>query len=317
MKKIKRILLALAALLAVLLVAVAAYPFVAGDMETETLDDAARAAMSGETFLRLPDGVVHYELAGPEDGPPVMLVHGFTTPMFVWDSQFEALTEAGFRVLRFDLYGRGFSDRPDAAYDIDLFDRELTGLLDALGFDKPVSVVGLSMGGAVTINFVDRHPERVRKFALFAPSGFRLHVPLKYKMIQWPGVGEWAMKAMGDSTLANVTRHMNMDEAQAEAFQKRFSTQMRYRGFKRALLRTLRNYPLLELDDVYRRVGARGIPCALFWGDDDHVVPFEHHERVQEAIPNIAFHVIPGGSHTVCYDDPEKVNAALLDFLRE
>jgi pimeloyl-ACP methyl ester carboxylesterase len=51
----------------------------------------------------LSNGVVHYELTGSEDAPVVVLVHGFSVPCYVWDPTFEALTEAGFRVLRYDL----------------------------------------------------------------------------------------------------------------------------------------------------------------------------------------------------------------------
>src|SRR5512135_3114691 len=115
--------------------------------ETETLDDAARAALPGQ-FVALPDGIVHYELAGPPGGPVVVLVPGISVPYTTWDANFPALANAGLRVLRFDLYGRGYSDRPDVAYDADLFDRQIANLLSALGLGDPLNLVGLSMGGA-------------------------------------------------------------------------------------------------------------------------------------------------------------------------
>ena len=62
--------------------------------ETEVLDDAARANLPGR-FVRLPDGVVHYELGGHELGQPVVLVHGFSVPYYIWDPTYEALAEAG------------------------------------------------------------------------------------------------------------------------------------------------------------------------------------------------------------------------------
>ena len=79
--------------------------------ETKRLTPEVRTGLPGN-FIQLSDGVVHYELAGPEDAPVVVLVHGFSVPFFIWDPTFEGLSEAGFRVLRYDLYGRGFSDRP-------------------------------------------------------------------------------------------------------------------------------------------------------------------------------------------------------------
>ncbi len=88
--------------------------------ETRDLDESTRAGAGG-SFIRLSDGCTHYELGGPENGEAVVLVHGFSVPYFIWDPTFQALTSSGFRVLRFDLYGRGFSDRPRLEYALDLF----------------------------------------------------------------------------------------------------------------------------------------------------------------------------------------------------
>src|SRR5512135_2050203 len=98
--------------------------------ETRELDDAARASAGG-SFIDLPQGRTHYELTGPADRRPVVLVHGFSVPFFVWDPTFEALAAAGQRVLRYDLFGRGYSDRPHAHYDLAFFARQLGDLLDA------------------------------------------------------------------------------------------------------------------------------------------------------------------------------------------
>lgn len=303
---------------AVAFTVIAVFPFVRGDMERHALDDAARAGLEGKTFVRLSDGVTHYRWDGPEDGPPAVLVHGFTSPLFIWDQTAPALAEAGFRVLRYDLYGRGYSDRPAVRYDADLFDRQLLELLDALGLDGPVDLVGLSMGGAITVHFVGRHPERVRRFALIAPAGFLIEdIPLAYRLIALPGIGEWLLKAFGDrAMLAGLSRQITDNPALAAEFQERYFEQMRFKGYKRALLSTLRHNPLLDLEAEYRRAGATGKPALLVWGDADHVVPYAHHERVQETVPQVHFVGVPGGSHILNYETPDAVNPALLEFLR-
>jgi pimeloyl-ACP methyl ester carboxylesterase len=170
------------------------------------------------------------------------------------------------------------------------------------------------MGGAITVNFADRHPERVNCIALLAPAGFNLNVPAKYAALAWPGVGEWMLKAFGDATLPSTLERMGVPED--APYRREFIEQTRYRGFKRAILSTYRNFPLLELQPVYERVGKTDIPTLLIWGDADHVVPFTHHERVEETIPQVEFHAIPGGSHTANYEKPEQVNPILIDFLR-
>jgi pimeloyl-ACP methyl ester carboxylesterase len=132
--------------------------------EMRVIDEIVRASAPGQ-FVRLTGGFTHYELAGPDDGLLVVLVHGFSVPCFIWDPTFAGLVDAGFRVLRYDLFGRGYSDRPEVIYNQALFDRQLCELLDALGFTTPVNLVGLSMGGAIVVGFAAQHPERVRALA--------------------------------------------------------------------------------------------------------------------------------------------------------
>ena len=88
--------------------------------------------------MRLTDGYTHYELGGPADGRVVVLAAGATVPYYIWDPTFKALVDAGFRVLRYDYYGRGFSDRPDIPFTQDLYVRQLRELLDAVHITRAV-----------------------------------------------------------------------------------------------------------------------------------------------------------------------------------
>src|SRR6185295_19427765 len=127
MKYIGRALLALVLVAVVYLYA----QYRGANMETKVMTDDVRKAAGG-SYVKLADGVVHYQVAGPDTGRAVVLVHGFSVPYYIWDPVFDTLSKAGIRVVRLDLYGRGYSDRPDVPYSPDLFDREITGLLDAL-----------------------------------------------------------------------------------------------------------------------------------------------------------------------------------------
>src|SRR6185437_11076111 len=98
------------------------------DPERRSLDDNARREAPGR-FVRLPDGLTHYETAGPDSGPVVVLAAAFSVPAYISDSLYQRLADSGFRVIRFDYFGRGWSDRPNVTYDLDLFVRQLAGLL--------------------------------------------------------------------------------------------------------------------------------------------------------------------------------------------
>ena len=131
-------------LIPVIIILVLALPYFIPDLETTALDDPTRRQLGG-SFIQLSDGYTHYRLEGPVAGPPVVLIHGFSVPLFNWDHTVPDLIQAGFRVLRYDLYGRGLSDRPRTDYTKELFDRQLRELLAALKITTPVDLVGLSM----------------------------------------------------------------------------------------------------------------------------------------------------------------------------
>jgi pimeloyl-ACP methyl ester carboxylesterase len=107
--------------------------------ETKELNDLTRKDLSG-SFIQLPGGVTHYELSNPDQENTVVLVHGFSVPYFIFDPTFQFLTGSGFRVVRYDLFGRGFSDRPEARYNIDLFVNNLA--LDVPCFRGPGWLIG-------------------------------------------------------------------------------------------------------------------------------------------------------------------------------
>jgi len=113
--------------------------------------------------------MTHYDISGPKPGEIVVLVHGNATPYFSWDKNMDALTGAGFRVIRYDLYGFGYSDRPDVDYTRALYDRQLMELLEKLNISCPFNLVGTSQGGSIAVCFTATHPEKVKKLALLSP----------------------------------------------------------------------------------------------------------------------------------------------------
>ena len=283
--------------------------------ECVPLDDKARAALKGENFVRLSDGVTHYQWQGPETGRKVVLVHGFSSPYFIWDRTVPALVQAGFRVLRLDLYGRGLSERLKTDYTGEVYDRQLLELLNALDVKEPVDLVGLSMGGAIVTRFTDRHPERVRKLVLIGPAGV-MQLPATARILSVPILGEWLLRMFGDSiALRIMPGEITRDAAGLADARAAYAAQLQYRGYKRALLSTIRSAPLTGQDDAFSRVGQQKREGMLLWGTGDTVVPYAVHERVKELIPWLDFHPIEGGRHCVNYENPDKVNPLLVAFL--
>lgn len=121
-------------------------------LERLTLNPRTRKSLQG-SFVDIPSGTTHFELSNPNGKDFVVLVHGFSTPYYTWDPMFKALTDSGFSVLRYDLLGRGYSDRPRTAYDLDLFVDQLSQLIDTLKLKKPFHFIGLSFGSWISTQY--------------------------------------------------------------------------------------------------------------------------------------------------------------------
>jgi pimeloyl-ACP methyl ester carboxylesterase len=121
------------------------------------------------------DGVrLHYEVEGPENGMPLIAVHGFASDYrlnWVGSRWQETLTNAGFRVIGLDCRGHGHSDKPhdEAAYSIDILAGDVVRLLDHLAVDS-AAYLGYSMGSRIGLEVVISYPKRVRR-AVFGGLG--------------------------------------------------------------------------------------------------------------------------------------------------
>lgn len=284
--------------------------------ETKELNDEVRRSADG-SFIQLSDGITHYELGGTETGKPVVLIHGFSVPYFIYDPTFEFLTQSGFRVLRYDLFGRGFSDRPNTKYDLNLFVRQLTDLLDALGITQPVSLIGLSMGGPIAAAFAVRAPQRVEKLVFIGPSGAK---PIAFspvlKVVQMPVIAEIILALASNERLLKWAASDFYDPEWVQHFQSKYTVQMQYKGFKCAILSTVRSDMLGSFLEIYCELGKMNRDILLLWGRNDTTVPFEHSEALRAALPQVQFHVIENCGHIPHYEKPEEVNPILLKFLR-
>ena len=282
--------------------------------ETRVLDHDVRSSIPGE-FIELADGFVHYELGGSSGAQMVVLVPGFSIPLQVWDPTYHALIDAGYRVLRYDLYGRGFSDRPDSRYDLDFFNRQLVGLLEALDISAPIDLVGLSLGGAISVVFADQHRGLIRKLALLDPAGLPWTQSMPARLSKAPIFGELLFGLIGSHRIVTkLADHFFSDRMYSE-LKDHALRQMQFIGFKRALLSTLRSGAITGASQAFASVGKLDFPVLLIWGKEDHVVPYKLSQKVLELIPRAEFHAIEEAAHAPHFENPDIVNPILIDFL--
>jgi pimeloyl-ACP methyl ester carboxylesterase len=306
-------------ILAVAVLLIMAMSYWAAGQARPALDAAARASLTAQgvafNFIDLPGGTVHYRLEGREDAPLVVLIHGFSTPSFVWNDHIAPLTDAGYRVLAYDNFGRGLSDRPAAVYDADLFDRQLDDLLNALDVNRRVDLVGYSMGGAIATIFATRHPERVRSLMLIAPAGLGVETNRNLELLRRPVVGDWIMRLFDARLFYNAAAKEAPSAPNPGAFLADFSRQLDYRGYGDALLSTMRHYPMGSAHQAFATAGRSPRPVLVIWGEADEVVPFAHATQLLELMPQAQLRSYPGMGHNITFAEAPLVSRLLTDFL--
>ena len=181
-----------------LAIALAIATLVALPALAETLRRPPRRAAAPGRFAGLPHGQTHYRWSGPDDGPVAVCIHGLSTPSYVFAATERSLAGLGYRVLSYDLYGRGHSARPIGRQTSAFFIRQLRALLADEGIEGPILLVGYSMGGAIATAFAASDPKRVSHLVLIAPSGL-LPVYDDWRGRFWtlPVIGDWATRVFG------------------------------------------------------------------------------------------------------------------------
>lgn len=294
--------------------ALAALPILAERRRSPITDAQRRTAPGG--FADLTGGRTHYRWFGPEGGPVMVLVHGLTTSAYVWDGLMPRLIAQGARVLVYDLYGRGLSDRPATAQTRSFFVRQLRELLQDQRIETEFTLVGYSMGGAIATVFTAEEAERVAKLILIAPAGL-IHAPAPFGEVcrKVPYLGDWLMSVWGGIALR---RGLNPDEASAvPTIAARQAAETRTRGYLRSVLSSQRHFLAKRLDEDHAEVKRMYVPTLAIWGERDEVIPLQALGELAKANRDARQVVVPGAGHGLVHTHPDEVNRAIQTFLRE
>ena len=113
-------------------------------------------------WAELSRGNIYYRWFLPDDSTDLrgtlVLVHGFSTPSFVWQGLLDNFTSSGYKVLVYDHFGRGYSERPKTQYDKSLYLETLRELILSQDINEKVHIVGYSMGGPIASYYAAEYP---------------------------------------------------------------------------------------------------------------------------------------------------------------
>ena len=270
---------------------------------------------------------LHVRVAGPTDGPLVVLLHGFPEFWYGWRHQIAPLAEAGYRVLIPDQRGYNRSDAPAeiAAYDLDLLTADITRLIDAAGRDR-AHVVGHDWGAMVAWTLAMSRPERVRRLGILNvphPRVFRRTLRTNPAQLlrstyalffQLPQVPEWLLGRNDGQGLAWMLRASSRRDTFSEADLAAYRQAWRRPGRLRGMLNWYRA--------AFRRALRGGAadasitaPTLVLWGARDVALSRRMAAPSADLCRNGRLVMLDDATHWVQHDAPNTVTHLLLDHL--
>ncbi|MCK5809061.1 alpha/beta hydrolase [bacterium] len=277
------------------------------DREKMAMDEEARKDAPG-SFVALSKGVTHYEIRGQRNSNAIVLIHGISLPSYSWSTFADDIAAGGYRVITYDLYGRGYSDRPNTTYNSELYTEQLYDLLNALHCKEKVSVLGISMGGGVATHFVSRYPEKVEKMILMTPLN---NSNLFATLMTIPPIGELLLTFFAARKLIKLQQKFADDYNLPEGWADKYAWQMNFFGYKRSILSSVRHFAREDHISALKKIATQKTPTLLIWGEEDTIVPFSGNIAVRNAIPDATFLPLAGIGHLIPIEKPDVLQNVL------
>lgn len=275
----------------------------------------------GNSFVKLTDGWTNYELIGnPDASHTVVLLHGGTIPLCIWETQIDALKNAGFRILRYDQFGRGYSDRPSIIYSRELFVRQLKDLLDALKIQKHVDIVGPSFGGAIAVAFAAKYHERINSMLLISPalnilkSNSTLIVPIK--LMRLPLIGKLLYKVIIKNKLIKRAIPLVPGGINSPCYIT-FINQFKCKGTDRALISMFTSDAFGDYREITRMSGKSIKKILLLRGKTDREITHQMIEQIRKDLPDCKFVELDNSGHSPSTDAADTLNKIIIDFIMD
>lgn len=267
---------------------------------------------------------LHVAQSGPQDGPLVILLHGFPEFWYSWRKQIPVLAEAGFRVWVPDQRGYNLSDKPQGvrSYTLDTLSQDIVGLIDAAGVERAF-VAGHDWGAGVAWWLGMNHQNRLKKLAILNvphPAVFlpflRSHPTQVFKSLymlffQAPYLPELLVRRVGSFVLRKSSRPGAFDEEDLKRYQEAWD----------------RPGAMTAMINWYRAAGRQGgyrsiaeptvrVRTLMIWGEEDPVLDRRMAGASIELCEEGRLVSLPGVTHWVQNEAAEQVNRLLIEHFQ-
>lgn len=242
---------------------------------------------------------LHYEVTGPEDGAPVVLMHGWGCSLATVRSIANALN-THMRVYNIDLPGHGASQEPDGVWGVEQFTLQIEDFVKAMGIQDPV-LIGHSFGGRISILYASRNP--VSRIVLVDAAGIKPRRSLKYytKVYTFKAGKKILPAILGKSLGGKLIDAWRGKSGSAD-----------YRNSSPVMRAVMSRCVNEDLKSVMPRIKASTL---LLWGENDTATPLSDAKTMEKLIPDAGLVSWPGCGHYSFLDNPGGFRAVIRSFL--
>jgi pimeloyl-ACP methyl ester carboxylesterase len=279
-----------------------------------------------ETFITTNGIRLHTVMAGPQSGPPVVLLHGFPETWRCWARQLPALVDAGCRVILPDQRGYNLSDKPKGVknYSIYTLVEDIVGLIDALEYEK-VNLVGHDWGAGVAWVLANKYPERLHRLSIMNvphPAVMRRFLTRDLEQIrrswyvfffQLPWLPEAGMRANDWRGAVRALRGSGKIHTFTDEDIEKYKEAWAQPGAMTAMINwyraVIRFQPAVPNDPRIK------VPTLMMWGMKDFALSHRMARPSMDYVDKGNLIFFPEATHWVQRDAAEEVNHYLIDFL--
>lgn len=254
----------------------------------------------------------HVVELGPQDGKPIVLLHGIAVSSWAWRHNVEPLAAQGFRVIAICQRGHGWSTRDPGGQDMPSLSEFVLAALDRLGVGR-ATFVGNSLGGGVSLWTALHEPARIDRLVLINPASHASQLPWQALRTQVSALAP-VYRALVGPTLLRIPlatiayRNLPVDRDYMAGFWAPFKA----RGSMRALVDTARALPR-AIDTLDERLAEIAHPTLVIWGERDALLPAQGAHRLVRRLPNARLVLVPEAGHCAHEETPERVNRLITD----
>ncbi|MDX8346678.1 alpha/beta fold hydrolase [Cognatiyoonia sp. IB215446] len=280
-----------------------------------TIGPAQRRGAEGG-FAQLSQGVTHYRWVGPVRGPVAVLIHGLASPQIAMEGLAEALGNMGYRVLTYDLYGRGLSDAPLGRQSRAFFLQQLSELLAEQQVEEEITFVGYSMGGAIATAFAAENPHRINRVILVASAG----VVTNESRFSWfcrvvPLLGDWWHGMFVRRRIMQAIP-LDFDNPYIQRVLAAQREELARRGYLPAILSSRRGMLAGSSQKDHRKLAREDVPVIAIWAENDQIIPIKALGVLAQWNRAARQEVVSGADHALPYTHAEQLINALRTALR-